>query len=358
MKKIYLIIFLFLFIFSSNLFADGCFIPFDSSKDIIEPNQTGIIIYNDMQEQLILGVNYKGDSNDFVWLIPVPSYPEIDVYNNILFYELSYITRPDIITGGSFFIIGGSSEFNSEDLVIIHEQKTLDTYDFTILSSNDSSSMIDWLNNNSYNISNDSEKIISEYIEKEYYFIAIKINNEKEIFEGNLQPISITFKTDQIIYPLKISSINKSKSEILLYIFSDSKTKIENNNKFKLEFSKLVDLDPNKFVIDYSFYLDDYRNNDFNLSYLKKYGGEIYTIDTLIKDKMFLTKYRAVLDYTEMVDDLIIVPDNNNDEFIKKDYKVYYIIMGIFGDLVFLSPILVGLFFLFRFLYRLFRKKN
>lgn len=58
--------------------ADGGMIPYyqGEDKDIYEPSQTSLITYSDGKEDLYLKVNYEGETNEFVWIIPTPSFPK------------------------------------------------------------------------------------------------------------------------------------------------------------------------------------------------------------------------------------------------------------------------------------------
>ncbi len=60
--------------------ADGMFVApkfvWDKHKDINEPTQKAILVYDDGHENLILQVKYEGPVDEFGWLIPVPNLAE------------------------------------------------------------------------------------------------------------------------------------------------------------------------------------------------------------------------------------------------------------------------------------------
>jgi hypothetical protein len=63
-----------------HVWADGCFVapPFvwDKHKDINEPTQKAILVYDAGREDVILQVKYGGPVEQFGWLVPVPSPPK------------------------------------------------------------------------------------------------------------------------------------------------------------------------------------------------------------------------------------------------------------------------------------------
>jgi len=77
--------------------ADGCFVApkfvWDKHKDINEPTQKAIIVYDAGQEDLILQVKYEGPTDEFGWLIPVPNLPAVSKSSMKCFYELSQLCK-------------------------------------------------------------------------------------------------------------------------------------------------------------------------------------------------------------------------------------------------------------------------
>jgi hypothetical protein len=73
------------FYFSSISLANGGLFPYGLYKDIYEPNQLAMIVFDDMVEKIIFQIDYEGDAEDFAWVIPVqrtkdvtPLVPEIN----------------------------------------------------------------------------------------------------------------------------------------------------------------------------------------------------------------------------------------------------------------------------------------
>src|SRR5512140_714318 len=65
----------------SSSFADGGFVTSFTSHypQLQEPEQKGIVLYQEGREDLLLEVKYQGAAEDFVWLVPLPSRPEVTV---------------------------------------------------------------------------------------------------------------------------------------------------------------------------------------------------------------------------------------------------------------------------------------
>ena len=161
------------------MFADGLYIPRTYYKeDIYEPTQKAIILHDGNKEQMIIEATYKGTMDDFAWLIPVPSYPNVEKSVPKIFEEIHYLTQPEYRRSPSKGVgyYGVSEKMMDIPLVTVHEQKQVGIYDVAILSSEDSKALLEWLINNDYKVSPEAESVLDYYIQKKWYFIASRIN--------------------------------------------------------------------------------------------------------------------------------------------------------------------------------------
>ena len=129
--------------------ADGTFVApkfvWDKHKDINEPTQKAIIVYDAGQEDLILQVKYEGPVDQFGWLIPVPNLPTVRLGSMKCFYELSKfiqkkqfekMTFPGVATLGESNDHGAAQ--SAELPVQVVETGTVGAYETAVLSARDS----------------------------------------------------------------------------------------------------------------------------------------------------------------------------------------------------------------------------
>ena len=259
-KKVKYFMIFYIIILSSYVIADGGFFKFDSyrNEDLYEPEQKAIIIHENNLETLILQVSAQGNISNFVWIIPTPTYPNVEKGNSELFSDLHYITRPKTIQTISLFLLMPISKLSAGFLgVNIHEQKAVGMFNVSILSSNNSNSLITWLNNNSYHIPESANEVLNYYIDNDWYFIAMKVDkNNNEL----LQDLK---KIDDKIYD-KNSAIDLYGK----YIFQSIKN---NNAKLNITIKKKNDYD----------HIEIFSNKDYEKI------NQFYTYS----DSIFLDKY-------------------------------------------------------------------
>jgi hypothetical protein len=78
-------------------------------------------------------------------------------------------------------------------LVEVIERKTVGIYDVAVLSAEDPEALTNWLNQNGYFFPTEGKAILDYYINKEWYFVAMKINiHRKGEVEGRNNPANPT----------------------------------------------------------------------------------------------------------------------------------------------------------------------
>jgi len=285
---------------AAPVLADGCFFPDSMYRDLYESAQRAVILYGNSTgnytEHLILSVSFEGDAEDFAWVIPVPDKPEIAVTDAELFWELSDFTAIEFPGGGGWSWGCGGAATPEQDGVDVIEEQVVGPYATAILSATNATSLVDWLNANGYIFPEDGEEIVSEYIEKEWYFVATKINAVEAgtgyaLAEGAIEPIVLSFASEEIVYPLRITSLSATAPEVLLYVFADHVMVPEQyplyigygrwyENSFSLEFADKVSVED----------LSDYEILPVLVSLC------------LSGDEFYLTKLRGTVTADQMVD--------------------------------------------------------
>jgi hypothetical protein len=269
---------------------------------ILYENSTGNVTGNytgNYTEHLILSVGFEGDAEDFAWVIPVPNLPEIAVTDAELFWELSDFTAAEVPSPG--FGCFGEGAGAPGDGVDVIEEEVVGPYATAILSATNATALADWLDANGYIFPEEGEEIVSEYIDKEWYFVATKINAVEEgtseaLAEGAIEPIVLSFASNQTVYPLRISSLSASTAElpeVLLYVFADHLV-VPEQYPLYIGYGNWED---NAFTLEYG--------ENVSVEDLSDYGYNI--LPELVSaylpcDEFYLTKLRGWISADLMVD--------------------------------------------------------
>ncbi len=145
------------------------------------------------------------------------------------------IILPNFLTFGSWGMAVPSANDPN-----INEIKKLVVYKINSFSGKDPNTLLNWLNNNGYYTHKDATGVIKDYIDRGWFFVAcclnpsISGNSNKVSGRKTARPLSFDFESDKIIYPLKITSLAKQDSTIILNVLSPGFVKAD---KFKLMYA-------------------------------------------------------------------------------------------------------------------------
>ncbi|OGN96161.1 MAG: hypothetical protein A2Z77_09065 [Chloroflexi bacterium RBG_13_51_36] len=306
-----LVVTLFLLVTATPVLADGVFFPDSMYRDLYESAQKAVIVCGNntgnftgnctgnFTEHLILSVSFEGDAEDFAWVVPVPSKPEITVTDPELFWELSDFTATEIPSGHGLGCGAGGAGAPDQNGVDVIEEEVVGPYATAILSATNATALADWLNANGYAFPQEGEEIISEYIENEWYFVATKINAVDEgtgyaLAEGAIEPIVLSFESEEIVFPLRISSLSASNStppEILLYVLADH-VMVPEQYPLYTGYGNWTD---NAFTLEFA--------NNVSVGDLSEYEILPELVSTYLPgDEFYLTKLRGWISADQMVD--------------------------------------------------------
>lgn len=226
--------YLFALVMVSKTWGDGCFVTKKAGTDLREPQQKAIIHWRDGKLVMVLQVKYKGATSNFGWVIPVPGKPKVDViapaespFEEITEYcdnRAGLLDDEEDVWGDDDDAWGGD---DAEGVEVI-EEKTVGVYDVAVLAAEDPEQLAEWLKKHGFAFPEKRAEVLKHYTEKEWFYVATRITRtelgkrktKNQLRNGELQPIRLTFDSKQMVYPLKISSINKGMTEVLLYLVS------------------------------------------------------------------------------------------------------------------------------------------
>lgn len=383
MKRAFAFI-LFLSLTSGQLLADGGFFWPNEFKRLgnsaDSPSQRAIIMHNGETERMIVQVKYRGQAADFSWLIPVPALPkaeDIKTTTTVIFDDLYEMTQPSVrfstsVRGQSKSGEAGPTETQSyENLFIqIWEQMKVGPYAVTTISATSNSVLVDWLNNNGYQFPESAAEVIDFYIQKNWHFVAIKVDvqiEESISTAQSLLPLEMTFLSQEAVFPLKISSISAApNSEILVYVIDLERTKC-NYNTVELSGKRLEQdlIDWNQQVTNPGMSCSckdpvrpqDYDYEDFFRRELAVYNEPTFIVEAVQNvwyhdlisffsldddddQPLLVTRFRSILNPEEMTQDMSFTADPGKNDYLKvyihfmltdatqTDFKYYALLLG------------------------------
>lgn len=198
-------------------------IPIDQNAEriIFTVNDDGTIT-------AVVGINYVGAAEDFSWVVPVPSPPELDVTDTEILDILENATNVRITPPNNpcrdLYQYGGRGGGGGGGFL---ETGNIGPFDFAIIGSEDPTELIQWLRDNGYVITEDMEPIVAEYVEEGMFFLALRLSQDAEV--GDIRPIVMTYEAEKPTIPIRLTAVAAvDDMPVLTWIFADTQYVPEN----------------------------------------------------------------------------------------------------------------------------------
>ncbi len=305
-----------LLVSASNALADGMMLSAPAYY-IDENSQRAVIQYNQESatETISILPGFHGDATEFAWILPIPALPQVEAGDNALFRQMQDFTRPkhhyrdgdwDGCNNRGIF----SPDYANQDGVSIIDSKMVGYYQTMTLSADQAPALIDSLTQwgflHSENIEQATE-LINSYVEQDWYFVTVKVDSATfaetfpqydhyHHYNGFLEPLTFTFSSGNIIYPMRISAMSAAEStQVDLYVVADHRMTFPGATA-------------------------RYANR-FSEAEINQIGSHYYSaVKNLLETGDYLTHLRRDFRPQDMTEDIVIVPAENDDEY----WMIYY----------------------------------
>ena len=215
-----------------------------------------VVLVRDNDRTVITMANdFQGAVDDFAVVIPVPTFIEreqINVADRALVEHLDAYTAPRLVeyhdpdpcmryelksmasNDASLPATAGALEQEAARSrgVTIEASYTVGEYDILILSAEESSGLITWLDENDYRIPKGAEAVVDSYLKQDMRFFVAKVNLSEQAKLGYsyLRPLQVAYESNKFMLPIRLGTLNaKDKQE--LYIYALTRTgRVETTN--------------------------------------------------------------------------------------------------------------------------------
>lgn len=226
---------------TSAVLADGVMMPHRQDwkklrerSYINEPEQKAVVFFNKDREDLIISPSYRGPSDRFAWIVPVPSQPKVEILKGAVFHELMKVTSPK---RPEFWPTAKSAGSARQTEVAVLERKTVGAYDVSVLSSTNGRALFEWLKANNYHMPEKAIGPINAYVKEKWTFVACRVKapeSAKGLKTGTLAPLRLSFPAKQPVYPIRLSSGNPDPFTVLIYLIIPERDSSIERNGIKL----------------------------------------------------------------------------------------------------------------------------
>ncbi|MFU8828343.1 MAG: DUF2330 domain-containing protein [Phycisphaerales bacterium] len=244
------------------------------------PRQRAIIAFKDGVQHLAIDTAFTGAGEEFAWLVPLPSEPEIQPATKGMFDTAAMITAPRVTGRGAslpttapgvlvavivliaiwfrgrnlalvllvLLILAilsvllpalGTSSRSLKGSVEVRQQQVVGLYDTAVLSGTRSYDVVNWLDENGFAVPESAESVMQDYLDRGWVFAAAKLRGEaKQGEERRAHPLQFRFAVEQPIYPMALTAVGNDSIALELFVFADgtaSASRLEPLTSFRVQ---------------------------------------------------------------------------------------------------------------------------
>ena len=195
----------------------------------------------------------------------------------------------------------------SGDVEVVNAQKA-GIYDVKVIKGDTAQGIMDWLNENQFKFSEKDREAFSDYVNSKWCYVTAKVRQDIEVQNENISnrglvaPLILKFKSDKAIYPLALTSVIGTQTEVLLYTLSQNK--LSCNERMTLRYSKTI---KTKGLFD---------------SLLSYDQTDTKSIFNNLPEEMTICKFKEKLTSEQMKEDLEFKDALNNEPY--KETKIVW----------------------------------
>ncbi|MEW2556645.1 DUF2330 domain-containing protein [Streptomyces zhihengii] len=211
----------------------GAMIP-DRNARISVGRETSVVAWDGRTEQIVMRFTVGGDAPRAAWIMPVPGRAEVELGEAALFDELVRAAAPEHRERPYFWPRGGDWPFGDVDGagaaaplpgaagVDVVGRERLGDFDVARLASSDPGALSRWLGENGFDLPEGLTEDLRPYTDRGWEYVAVRLAPREEgaVLRGALDPLRITFASDELVYPMRLSRRAATPQSLGLFVLA------------------------------------------------------------------------------------------------------------------------------------------
>ncbi|MEU1278972.1 DUF2330 domain-containing protein [Streptomyces sp. NPDC005805] len=212
----------------------GAMVP-DRDSRISVGRETSVVAWDGRTEQIVMRFTVGGDARKAAWIMPVPGRAEVELGDAAVFTELARAAAPEHRTRHYFWPRSGDWPYEGYDGagaapgtggaagVDVVGRERLGDFDVARLAATDPDALGDWLDANGFDLPDGLSEDLRPYVDRGWEYVAVRLapREADAVLGGTLDPLRITFASDELVYPMRLSRRAQTAQSLGLYVLAD-----------------------------------------------------------------------------------------------------------------------------------------
>ena len=194
-------------------------------------SERAVVVWDGRLETIMLRLSTRSEAVNAGLLVPTPTPANVELGDEQVFTDLAGVIAPRTEErwhlfgppllfgddGGDGTSAGGPGGAGVEVLGTVD----LGPLRATTLSAADPGALDSWLQDNGFQTSAALMSTVQPYVDENWSFVAVQLNAVGQPLAGDLPPISMSFASDEAVYPMRMSSAAEETQQPVVYVLAD-----------------------------------------------------------------------------------------------------------------------------------------
>lgn len=226
--------------------ACGCGGYLPQQGDAFVSQEVALLRWDGASEDIVMTLGVLGGSKEAAVILPVPSRATVKLGDAKVFDQLRELTKPLVrIEKRSVGLqLGeGAAAPPAGAQVTLLDRQTLGPFDVSDLAATDADALSSWLQDNGYTIAPKLAEALKPYVAEGWFYVAVRIRpGSGDTLKGALDPLWVTFASNQLVYPMRASANAREQETVTLYVLASHRVqKTEQFGSSHVAFADWVD---------------------------------------------------------------------------------------------------------------------
>lgn len=203
---------------------------------------------------ITMASDVKGDPREFALVVPVPTVVQRDQVRLVQSATLDHLDAYTVPRLVEYFdpdpcapmvmyapqqqraagMAPGAAQPTSAAVlgVRVEASYSVGEYDILVLSAQDSSGLLTWLNANGYNVPQAAQATVGSYLRQGMRFFVAKVNLDRQERSGSsfLRPIQVEYRSPKFMLPIRLGTVNSEGKQEMVVLALTERGRVETAN--------------------------------------------------------------------------------------------------------------------------------
>jgi Uncharacterized protein conserved in bacteria (DUF2330) len=209
----------------------GAYIPDRAGASVVD--ERAMVAWDGKTQDILMSFNVSGSSDKAAWVMPAPSAAQVSLGDTEVFEELGRLTAPRVEYRDSWWptftwlLPSAARSLESAGApggaVNVLGRQRIGPFDVTRLAANDPAALATWLADKGFPNPDGLDANLAPYIADQWEIVSIQLAAAQagQSLTGDLQPLRLSFTSDELVYPMRLSHSAKTPQTVNLYVLAD-----------------------------------------------------------------------------------------------------------------------------------------